>query len=325
MKKIISILLALAILAALAACGYQAKLEAENGVPQPVAIHGMLTRIEYGGNTAYLFGTMHAGQPDWFPLHPIAEQALARTDVVVLEIDLDEITNMSAEFMAEMAQWQTLPFGQTLEDVLPAHIFEPFRANFESYRKLGLTYERVRHLTPAALLLTLQTLLLQLGEDAVDFELSVDSYIADFAHENGLPIIGLETAADQMRHLFDIPLDIQAYALVDFPSLSTLMQAEEVVGLAQAYASQEVAAILAVLEADLANTADNPYQQHFHHVHFHLRCHLYADEIARLLRETEEPTTFFVAIGIAHLIGGSFGQVPAILEGKGFTLTPLWD
>ena len=32
------------------------------------------------------------------------------------------------------------------------------------------------------------------------------------------------------------------------------------------------------------------------------------DKIARLLRETEEPTTFFIAVGLSHVIRSKIGE-----------------
>ena len=326
MKKITSILLALVMLLGLAACGFLAIDMAGKNIQRP-QIHGMLTRVEYGDNVVYLFGTMHAGRPDWFPLHPIAEQALARADVIALEIEFDALTNVSPELVAEIVQLQMLPDGLTLADVVPPHIFEPFLVNFASYEALGLTYQQIAHLTPVGVVMLLQGLAMEFSGDAVDFTLSVDSYIGNFGIENNLPLIGLETASEQMHHLLDVPLDIQAYVLVDFPPFGEFHStfAEDLELLAQAYERQDIDAMLALLEADLSAGSDNPYARHQHHVHFTVRSTHYANQIARLLRTTEEPTTFFVAVGIAHLIGGEFGQVHAILREDGFTLTPLWE
>jgi len=54
----------------------------------------------------------------------------------------------------------------------------------------------------------------------------------------------------------------------------------------------------------------------------------FAEEITRLLQETEEPTTFFIAIGLSHVIrsriGTGFTDVVEQLELVGFTVTPLY-
>ena len=54
----------------------------------------------------------------------------------------------------------------------------------------------------------------------------------------------------------------------------------------------------------------------------------FANEIARLLRETGEPTTFFVAVGLSHInrsgAGEGFTDIVEQLELAGFTAVPLW-
>ncbi|HLP31658.1 MAG TPA: TraB/GumN family protein, partial [Geothrix sp.] len=37
--------------------------------------------------TAYLFGSVHLGRSDFYPLPPQVEQAFARSDLLVLEVD----------------------------------------------------------------------------------------------------------------------------------------------------------------------------------------------------------------------------------------------
>jgi hypothetical protein len=45
-----------------------------------------------------------------------------------------------------------------------------------------------------------------------------------------------------------------------------------------------------------------------------------------LLRETEEPTTFFITVGLWHIIGGEGGgQILVRLAEEGFEITPLWE
>ena len=183
-------------------------------------IHGMLTRIGYGDNVAYIFGSMHAGHPDWFPLHDMVESAMARSDVFAFEVDLS--SPMDDIVLAEMAALQVLPDGLTLEDILPTDIFESFLTNFETFNVLGLEYEDIAHLTPAALMATLE-IIINVGILGGDMELSVDTYIADFAMTHDKPIIGFETFIGQARKFFGAPLEIQAYALVDFPDFDTML------------------------------------------------------------------------------------------------------
>ncbi|HSU21394.1 MAG TPA: TraB/GumN family protein, partial [Variovorax sp.] len=57
--------------------------------PAPVAAqhHGGLYRISGHGRVAYLFGTVHVGDPSFYPMAPDAERALGTADHVVVELD----------------------------------------------------------------------------------------------------------------------------------------------------------------------------------------------------------------------------------------------
>lgn len=48
---------------------------------------GFLWRISRDGRDSYLYGTIHAGRPEWFALGPKLEASLIRSGVLALEID----------------------------------------------------------------------------------------------------------------------------------------------------------------------------------------------------------------------------------------------
>ena len=58
---------------------------------QPAAHdRGLLWQVEKNGRRSWLFGTMHLGRKSWLQLGPQLEQALARSDVLALEVDLTD-------------------------------------------------------------------------------------------------------------------------------------------------------------------------------------------------------------------------------------------
>jgi len=290
--------------------------------PENPQIHGMLTRIEYGNNVAYIIGSMHAGRPYWFPLADIVEDAMARADVFAFEVDLAEWNNASDELLEHFNNLQHLPDGTTMADVLPEDIL----ANFQHYLpSFGVAFENVEMLTPAAYARILTNGLLPLTW-ALELEYSVDFYVLNFALENNKPTFGLEDNFESISRMLDIPMEIQAYALYGFTHMATAL--DEAVyssmGMIEAYKNQDRDALLAILDIE-HDGYDNPFTRHNNHINFHVRCHIYADGIAALLQETQEPTTFFVTIGLAHIIGGDFGKVLYLLEDKGFEVEALWQ
>ncbi|MCL2837975.1 MAG: TraB/GumN family protein [Oscillospiraceae bacterium] len=288
-------------------------------------IHGMLTRIEYNDNVAYIFGSMHAGRPNWFPLHPMVEDAMARADIFGFEVDMNEMMDLSEEQLEAIAALQIIPDGLTLEDILPEDVFENFITNFESFSAIGLQYEYIATLRPIALTAALEMIMLALtGTEIGIGDHMVDGYIAEFARANDRPIMGFENIVDQAYLLFDVPMELQVYALVDFPDFETMLSYfEGEYGLAEAYERQDIDALRAILESGWSSYGD-PLMQHMHYIHWDYRDRIYANGIAELLRNTEEPTTFFFTFGISHIMGGNTGIVLYLLEDMGFDVVPLW-
>ena len=287
-------------------------------------IHGKLTRITYGENVAYIFGSMHASMPGWFPLHPIAEDAMARADVFAFEFDIPAVEAFSDEELDELYAAMFLPDGLTLEDILPEDVFDAFYANLQTFEILGVTYDNIKNLTPIAVNSGFQFLMFGVFA-GLNFELSVDSYVVSVAQERGKTIIGLNCAMHETELFLDIPLEIQEYIFADFPDFATALEYIERLNLAEAYATQDIEALREIL-AEMYYAAQNPFTEMYYYNMLYVRDNIFANEIARLLRETEEPTTFFVTVGIAHLISGSGGGFLLYnLENMGFELVPLWN
>lgn len=57
---------------------------------QQAADRGFLWRISRDGRDSFLYGTIHAGRPDWFALGPRVEASLFRTGALALEINVTD-------------------------------------------------------------------------------------------------------------------------------------------------------------------------------------------------------------------------------------------
>lgn len=286
-----------------------------SGIHSRPNIHGMISRVGYGDNVAYILGSMHQGRANWFPLGPTVEEAMARADVFVFETDLELAE--SPEVVEYAQKLLVLPEGTELKDVLSDRGYAWLTRNL---RKFNLSYDNVSVLTPVGLSFVLAAM----GNEAAGLKskYSVDDYVRQFARANGKPAIGLNDVFSELDLVFNVPMELQAETFDDFGSSRSKRND---MSLERAYAMQNIAAIVTMLDRSMAEASESALARHMHYAVFNIRDRIFAEEIARLLRETAEPTTFFVTMGIGHLVGGNHGRVFELLGEMGFEVEPLWE
>ncbi|MCL2402461.1 MAG: TraB/GumN family protein [Oscillospiraceae bacterium] len=293
-------------------------------------IHGALHRIEYGDNVVYLFGTLHGSHPEWFPLADIVEDAMARADVFALEIDISDM-DMLVAVMEEMV---LLPDGLTWAEFLPQEAYDHLVEVIASY---DIPYEEVNTMNPVFLIHTIYMEFITLLSDLDLSNMGVDGYVLEVATTLGRPVIGLEAAEQQLNILYNPPFDVVLYQIMHFlppiEMLAEIMGSDDVSvdDLAFMYEANDIAALIDVftIELSIAATIDSPYGIYTRDIVMNYRSTYYANAIARLLRETDEPTTFFAAVGISHVIrasgGEEFTDIVEQLGLLGFDVVPLWQ
>ncbi|MCL2856019.1 MAG: TraB/GumN family protein [Defluviitaleaceae bacterium] len=288
-------------------------------MPHALDIHGLLSYVEYNGNRAYIFGSMHLGRPYFFPLADVVEQAMRNADIFAFEFDIVALEDF-ATIMA-VAGYMMLPMGTTLADVLPPQTHAHLLDVLDSFPLVD--YDDIAMFQPMAastIIVTSEVFpLMDISE-----VYSVDVYVLDIAQELGRPIIGLNPLDHEMRLLYAAPLDVQIAAIDGLTDRDTMIEAALDLGLVEAYAGQDMDALLAMLRSYYEYQLD-AYSRYMIDVILIQRSIEFAEEIHRLLAETDEPTTFFVTMGIGHMLGDDHGNVFVVLEEMGHTITPLWQ
>ena len=293
-------------------------------------ITGAIHRVEYGDNVAYLFGTIHVSLEHWFPLADVVEDALRRADVVAVEVA--EIA-LGSDGMAEaLMEFIFLPDGQTWADFLPEDAYTHLVALLPEW---GLGYADMNTMNPAFFVYSLSLgIMMGLADPAISFEFSVDTYIADVAQELGLPVIGLESMWQQSDIVFNPPTEVLVAMIMDMSTpmemVEYLIESDELMldDLVYLYENNQFLAINDSISRTMGIEFDDPFIVYTREIVSNWRSTYYANEIARLLRETNEPTTFFVAVGLSHInrsgAGEGFTDIVEQLELDGFMVVPLW-
>jgi len=297
-------------------------------------INGAIHRVQYGDNVAYIFGTLHAGHAHWFPLAPIVEDALSRADVVAMEVA--EIAGGEAAMAVPMLSSMFLPDGNAWDDILPEAEYNHLVAMAEAW---GIPYGVVNRWNPNFFVYHLtMTLMMEMSELDFDIDASVDSYIAQIATERDVPVIGLESIEQQMDIVFNPPFEVMLASIMHLLSPDDMIEyfmASNVLSLdemAYHYESNNFSIINADISYELgvdSTYADCLYVIYMRDMVSNWRSTYYANAIARLLTETDEPTTFFVAVGLSHIIrsgaGEEFTDIVYELQLMGFYVDPIWE
>lgn len=271
---------------------------------------GALFKVERDGHTLFLFGTIHVGAPDFYPLEPRVTAALAKASVLALEVDLGADT---IELRSAVREFGLYSNGATaMAEIAPA-----FRPRLKRLlRHYGVDPQAVAPMKPWMLASVL--VVSEFAAQGYQTSLAVDSYLARQARERNIPVRELETVAGQMALFGRLPLADQARFLEE--SIATLedrSQARQARDLAQAWSRADAAGLERVAREA---AADRSFSGRFvQTVLLDGRNPALADGIERQLgREAHS----MVAIGVLHLLGT--GSVPALLRARGLNVERVY-
>ncbi|MCR6475913.1 TraB/GumN family protein [Variovorax sp. ZS18.2.2] len=158
--------------------------------PPQTEDHGFLWRIEKDDQTSWLYGTAHIARPEWMRPGPKVREALQQSDVIALEINME--TDPSAQ--KALAGYSTNKAG--------ADLFS--KAQRERLARLVATSCLPAGIKAQTDQMSLFRQMLLLGlvqrqADGLYLEFGVDGYLAGHARQTGMPLVGLEAAADQLN------------------------------------------------------------------------------------------------------------------------------
>jgi hypothetical protein len=251
---------------------------------------GLLYEIRTGGNTVYLFGTLHVGKPDFYPLSRQANRALADSQRLYLEVNLTDTTTVNAETVA-VAMYGD---GITLDQRLPAALMAKVSARLARYQ---FPQQVALKMKPWMLAHTL--LLLEAKRRGYDPELASEFYLLRYAGAAHKEILGLETLSEQFA-AFDRMSQAQQEAFLE----QTLSEFDDtrfearLKALFDAWANADARAVEDELQHE--KKQDSVFASILLPRLIDERNRTMADRIADIARSGLKS---FVAVGALHLVG----------------------
>ncbi len=270
---------------------------------------GALFKVQQGAHALYLFGTIHVGSKEFYPLEPRVVGILKAAPVLALEIDpLGDPKKLAAAVQK---------FGLIGPGAAAPALSAPWRARLDRLLK----QYKIEPQTVAAMKPWLLASLLTVSEFAVqgyDAGQAVDAHLAKQAHERGQKIVELETPDGQMGLFGNLPPAEQLLFLQEtIAGIEDKDQVNQAREIADAWRHADVKALdaLAAKAAD-----DDSFSGRFvRKVLLDGRNPALADSMVQLMgRENNS----IAAIGILHLVGE--GSVPELLRQRGMTVQRIY-
>ena len=277
----------------------------------PVAQNrGALFRVQDAGHTLYLFGTIHVGAPDFYPLEPTVTQALEGAGALALEIDPG--ADPRAALGAVLKYGMEAPGSQVPTDC--RQTLAPRLAPL--LKKYGIAPEAVAPMKPWML-----ASMLAIGEFSTlgyRSDLAVDNYLSQQARARKIPVLELESMEGQLA-LFGAmtPVDQCRFLEDGVASIEDQEQSQEAREIANAWRTADAAAF----DKLAAKAATDPSfsAQFVQKVLLDGRNPALADGIAKLLAREKHS---LAAIGVLHLVGTK--SVPDLLRKKGLKVERVY-
>jgi len=186
-------------------------------------------------NRAWLFGTIHAGKKDWFPLPATIEQALADSSVLAVEAD---VTNIEA--MSKSVSLMAYPPPDELSKHVPPEEYDRFKSQLT---RLSVPETVVKHLKPFAAVSTL--MFTEWERSGFSPQYGIDAYLIAKAKAMRKPVVELEGVEAQSALMDSLSEEEHRRAFTGMlKALEDGLIGEQIAGMAKAWQSGDAFLLL---------------------------------------------------------------------------------
>jgi uncharacterized protein YbaP (TraB family) len=271
---------------------------------------GALFKVSLDGHEMHLFGTLHVGLPEFYPLEPRIAEALGQASTLALEIDPAQPQRELLRAVREHGMLDPGTPGYEGMDAQQRALLDKLIEQGRIDASRAMTFKPV-------LLATLLTMA-EYTKQGYRSELSSEAWLARQARAKGARVLELESL-DRQLSLLDRLAEPDRWRFLD-EMMATIVsgaQRKEARSMVQAWSSADreaLDAIAARCERDASVSGSFVTRVLLKERNVGL-----ADSLLDLLRQ--EPKTF-AAVGVLHLLGS--GSVPALLQEKGVQVERIY-
>jgi uncharacterized protein YbaP (TraB family) len=264
-----------------------------------------LWKVQSEGNTVYVLGSLHMLRQEDYPLHKNIEDAFSKSDVLAVEANINDVTNLDLQTLMEKAFY---PENETLEDHVSQETYEIIKKETE---RLGLPLMFVDRQKPWFLALSLTSMeLLKLGFNPI---YGIDMHFMNKA-SGKKEIVELESLEYQIDLLSNFSDDDQeSFLLYTLRDLHVFEQ--ELQSMITAWKRGDPEALESIMKKSTAGDIDMST------VYEKLINERNRNMVGKIEGYLEEDETYFVIVGAGHLVGEK--GIIEILRDKGYTVKQM--
>ena len=265
-----------------------------------------LWELSRGTATGYVFGSIHYGTPELYPLDDRVYAAFDSATLLVLETDITTATQSDLE--ALVIERGMYPPGRSLATEIKPDLYEELVALFMGFGVPIVTVESAR---PWLMEVGIAAVLLEMM--GFSGSLGVEEHFVERAGRTGIPIEGLETVTRGIEALSSLPDELQARSLAT--TLRTIHELpDRMERLVDAWRRGDRETVAEFLLFD----PDDPASAMLNEELLIRRNREWADRIDALLAESTVP---FIIVGAGHLVGPE--NLIDLLEARGVGALPV--
>ena len=181
--------------------------DADGGDPYALGVPLLWRATSPAGQSIYLFGSIHVGNEEMYPLPDFIMDAFHRSDFLAVEINPNLLDDEIAMTLALMSMYLD---GRTIADDIGDELFEIGMELFERLNAPNI--EIMPLMKPFFWWNTLSYLAAE--EAGLSGDLGIDMHFIELAEEIGMEILEVESAMEQFEMLagFSMPLQVALLA-----------------------------------------------------------------------------------------------------------------
>jgi uncharacterized protein len=265
-----------------------------------------LWEVKSKSNTVYLFGTVHVGKSEFYPLAPVIEDAFKKSKKIVVEADITK-----ADESKEIDGLITFAPPDSLENKISEGLLERVR---EQLTRLKIPVDGVKNMKPfivgGFLAVTEFT---RLG---YDMKYGVDAYLIEKAAKEKKPVIELESQLGQIKMLSNMtPMQQEAFLENAVVAIESGASKEQVVGFVKAWKSGDSKLMETVAKE---STVNGKLTEELDELLIYSR---HAEMLKKVEGYLAASESHFIAVGSLHLVGPR-GLIE-LLRAKGYQVRQL--